>query len=501
MISGEKMKKPVISVFYSRALLIVPVFLLGILLLTGGCGGQPKKPNAKPLLPLTAGNIKAHKNLYNEGWKIIPSVKKTFEYAHQKSITSSGQALAEAWVEIGKDSKAFKKGWEKAFSAGGRRAGKVFGTGTKISKTILKGTDKLAQIQFDFGKQAFSRAGDFITGGIYYGKRTGEHWKNLKNTWPNYFGNLKKDFSNIWELNNKIVASLAPKIKADWDGAFTEAAQDFQKEYEESGTRGNTLEALGDILPGWLKMLYSGVAKPSARALVQGTMYTAQGVAYVFTPVASVTMLAGRTVQSTGLSFYHATRTGIEVVAPTVEAGFLTAIGAMSYVTGGLTVVGGSSLALVNQVAFTGAAGVASGGETIVRAGAATGKYAALMTYDVVKGGTKVVINQVKSGVALGYAALTQIPAHLLLLVPDTLILLVFDGPRLVIVSVQGALKGSDKKNAPVNINALPVGTVVDLEKLKKNKNLKVKVLTDDPAITKKVLLKASEDLGREATQ
>jgi predicted peroxiredoxin len=92
-----------------------------------------------------------------------------------------------------------------------------------------------------------------------------------------------------------------------------------------------------------------------------------------------------------------------------------------------------------------------------------------------------------KSGVVLSYAALTVIPTHLLLTVPDATIFLAWDGPRLVIASVKGNYKGFD---------SLPVGSVVDLEEARKQG--KVEILTDDQTIVKKVLEKEIQNREEE---
>ena len=52
------------------------------------------------VIPLTTANIRGHQMLYNEGWFVITSSRKAFEYAREKSIVSSGQAIREAQPEI-----------------------------------------------------------------------------------------------------------------------------------------------------------------------------------------------------------------------------------------------------------------------------------------------------------------------------------------------------------------------------------------------------------------
>ena len=487
--------------------------LLLLFLLVFGCASQPPpstvesppgkqaSPNtseqqkSEDLTPLTSANIRGHRRLYNEGWFIVTSTREALAYAHRHSVVTSGEALNAARKDLAGHTSGVKSGVKKDLEAGLKTGLAVHRVGSRFGDAIRKLGQSAGEKQVDYGLNKLSRSWSYVKGGIYYGSRTGAHWKSLKETWPQYYGNLKSDFSNILELNQRIAQALTTEIEADWEGAFSEAADAFQSEYEASGQRGNAITALGDILMGYLKMAYEGIARPSGRSMVIAVSEGAKAGSYIFTPTMGAVRLVGRTLQSTGLSLYYGTRTGIEILSPTVEAGFLAGLGVLSLGSGAATHLGGETLGAVSQVAFSGAgvvAGAAHGG-----AGAAveTGKYVALVSYDVGKAATKVVFNQARSGVVLGYNALTAIPAHLLIGIPSAAIFLAYEGPKLVLVRV----RENDDENRPddqaTGLADLPVGTVVDLEALKKEEGVTVEVITDDPAITVPVLENVREDL------
>jgi hypothetical protein len=150
----------------------------------------------------------------------------------------------------------------------------------------------------------------------------------------------------------------------------------------------------------------------------------------------------------------------------------------------------------VNQVAFSTAGPAAGAVEAAATTAIDSAAYAGLLTYDTVKGATKVVINQTASGVVLGYNALTAIPTHTLLGVEDVAVFLAWDGPRLVIAAAQGRIKsGNDSTPEETHsLGDLPVGTVVDLKKLEQTDGVNVEILSTDNAMIKDVLEKIPED-------
>jgi hypothetical protein len=143
------------------------------------------------------------------------------------------------------------------------------------------------------------------------------------------------------------------------------------------------------------------------------------------------------------------------------------------------------------------------------------------VTYDAVKGATKVVINQTASGIVLGYNALTALPMHALFGVEDAAVFLAWDGPRLVVAMARGRVKlggGSTERGAPpppvasahdgenetvnepaagesYSLGDLPAGTVVDLKKLEGVDGVTVEILSTDNAVIKEVLEKIPDDV------
>ena len=344
----------------------------------------------------------------------------------------------------------------------------------------------------------FHRAGEyFIEGNLSVVKRTAEDRKELAALPGNYYKDLKHDFSNVWELTNSANEKFAGKIEVGWDKAFEKAAYEFQKEYDRSGESPNTLVALGPILSGYLKSLYHGIMKPSAKTIVKtgATTVTYAGSYGVFLPVASTSVVAGRTVQSVGLTIYYTGKAGVKIVSPTIEGGLLAGMAVLSLPAVPVTYAAGGTLAAVNQVAFTVAGPVAGAGMGATTTAVDTATYVGLVTYDATKGVTKVVINQAASGIVLGYNALTAIPTHLLLGIEDSVVFLMWDGPRLALAAASGQLKTGDDSKDQASLDDVPVGTVVDMKKLEQSQGIKTKVISTDPTVIRGVMERLPEDL------
>ena len=169
------------------------------------------------------------------------------------------------------------------------------------------------------------------------------------------------------------------------------------------------------------------------------------------------------------MTFFYAGMAGVKLISPTIEGGLLCGLATLSLGAVPLTYVGGGTLGVINQVAFTGASPAAAAGEDMTMSTLDTGKYVAYLAYDALTGATKVTINQASSGVVLGYNALSALPAHLFMGVADTMILLAWEGPQLVITKVTGQLKIRATDVSPAEETSagdVPVGTVLDLNNL-----------------------------------
>lgn len=481
---------------YIGLILILPLVLFPSL--TGLCGEQGEKAvpstekrTLEDVIPLTMGNIRGHKMLYNEGYSVVISSKKAFAFAKDRSIVSSREAIGQIVKQYGERSSNYKEEMKGDVREAVETGKELVVSGTERSGRILRKSKALAHAELVYAKEGFQEAWDaFVKGNISIGIRTETERKELASIPGDYFSNLRNDFSNIWDITGEINGRFAGRIESSWDKAFKKAGREFKSEYDRSGKESNSIQALGHILYGYLKAFYHGVAAPSSKTIVKTGVTGATDA--VFLPVATVTSVAGRTVQSTGLTFYYVGKTGVKVVSPTVEGGLLSSMALLSLGSAPVTYVGGTTMGAINQVAFTAAGPVVGVSEAAVAATADTAQYVGFLAYDGVKGTTKVVINQAQSGVVLGYHALTAIPAHLVMGAVDGAVLLAYDGPRLLIASIRGELKGG------YPAGELPAGAVIDLDKLRGKDGMEVKVLSDDPAVIRDVLQKLPCDLREE---
>jgi len=477
------------------------VAFASVLALLGCTSGRSKKPTrpVADVVPLTAANLRGHRMIYKEGWFIVTSTERSLAYAKEASLTASWQAIVQVARDVKAGSKQYVRDLGAHYKASWTLAGQVLELGREATAGVFAGTHYLGTKQWHNANSLMVEALDaFVQGNLSIAARTAGDRAALAALPGGYFNDLREDFSNLHQLSRAIKKNLSRGIQLSWNKSFAQAAEEFRKEYEQSGTRPNSFVALGDILTGWLKAFYHGLARPGAKTIVRAT---AKGLKYgVFLPTASVLIVAGRTVQTTGLALYHVGSLGIEVISPTVEGGMLAALGLVSY--GSIPVIYGSgtTLGAFSLASFSTLAPVAGTGQAVAGTASSTGKYVVSTFADVSLGTTKVVINQLKAGVVLGYNALVAIPAHLYLGTIDTAIFLAWDGPRLVIAMARGTVSftASSGKKEKVSVGALPVGTVVDLDKMKQHKGVKVQVISDDPAVIRDVIRLLPADVRRD---
>lgn len=453
---------------------------------------QKNSSSMEDVIPLTVANIRGHKMLYTEGWFVVSSSEKALDYAKEKSIISSKMAIKKAIERTAEHSKEYAKDVKSDVKEGLETGKDLFKSGTKQSVDILKGTQSLAELEYDYAKEGFRKGwGRFIQGNIAIRQRTEEDFREMASLPKNYFGSLKSDFSNLWEITESVNDRFAKNIDSSWDAAFKKASMEFKAEYDRSGEEKNSLTALGPILYGYLKAFYHGLAAPASKNIVKAGV--SGGTHALFLPVAA-TSVAGRTVQSAGLTIYYTTKTGVKIVSPTVEAGLLTSMSLLSAGSVPVTYVAGTSIGAINQVTYSTAAPVYGVGEGIVKTAVDTGKYVSFLVYDGVKETTNVAINQAQSGVVLGYNALTAIPAHTLMGVGDAAVLIAWEGPRVLLAAVKGDLGGHGKEGK-ASAGELPVGSVVDLNRLREAGGVEVAIISEDPAVIKDVIDKLPCDL------
>ena len=457
------------------------------------------KKTPAELMPITAANLRGHAALYHEGWFVVSSTEKSLRYAKQHAIVATGAAMVQTQHRLASHTGEFGAGLANAGRAGVDTTQQVFSKGTENTRKTLHNTQELAADLWDFGGDAMQEAWHtFLRGNLSLAQRTAEDRAALAALPGGYFKDLRDDFKNLHVLTHQVKEATATHIRGRWNDAFHEAARDFDQAYTQSGTRGNSLSAVGDMLAGYLKVIYSGLVKPAARSTVQGSEAAVKTTGeLIFLPIASVFIVSGRAVESVGLSLYYTTSMGVSLVSPTVEGGLLAGLSMLSYGATPVTYAVGGSLGVVNQIAVTAGAPVAGAAKTAVKGGAATVEYAALVSADVATGTTKVALNQLQAGVALGYNALTALPTQLALGAANGVVFLAWDGPRLVVASAQGEVQWHDPQGQTRNVpvQTLPVGSVVDLQALGMAPGVEVKVISDDPQVVQDVLEKLPQDL------
>lgn len=456
-----------------------------------------KKP--AEIMPITSANLRGHQSLYHEGWFIVSSTEQALAYAKRHAIDSSARAMAEMKAGLANHTGVYGKEVAEAGKQGVRAGMNVAKHGTALTKAELALTAQAMKAEMDYGSRAMLRAWDrFYRGNITLAQRTEEDRRALAALPGNYYRGLKRDFRNLHELTERAKGKMSTRIEGRWSEAFGEARASFSKSYEKSGTRGNSLSGMGDIMVGYGKALYTGVIKPTSRSTVQATEAAAKtATKAVFLPAASLFIVTGRTVASAGMSVYYTVSSGIKLVSPTVEGGLLAGMSLLSYGSVPITGVVGGAAGAINQVAVSAAAPAVGAGHAGIAGAGETAYYAAQVGYDLAKGTTRVTLNQAKAGIALGYNALTALPTQVVLGAANGVVFLSWDGPRLVLATAKGELAWRDEQGAEekVPVASLPVGSVVDLEALEREKGVTVEVVSDDPEVIERVLEKLPQDL------
>ncbi len=450
---------------------------------------SPQTQTFDDVIPLTSANLRGHQMLYDEGWYVITSSRKSLEYAKEKSIRSSRAAMQEASHRMATHSAEYKAELGPDLQRAYETGKSLMQSGTERSGEILDRTKSMTNAEWTYATGHFGEAWEaFIQGNLSLGKRTEQDRAALLALPGREFASLKSDFSNIWDITTVIRENFSGRIQVSWDAAFERAGRDFRTEYERSGEQSNSLRALGPILQGYLKALYHGGLTPAAKTIVRTSAKgTGTATGTVFLPVAATSIVTGRTIQAAGMTLFYTGRTGVKLISPTVESGLLASLAILSVGSIPATAAGGIMFGAVNQVAFTTAGPMATVGEAAALTTFDTGKYVGFVTYDALAGSTKVAINQASSGVVLGYNALSALPAHLFMGAEDAAILLAWEGPKLLIAKASGRLK-SRSGQADSSAGDLPVGTVINLKQLQSTEGITVEVLSEDPKQIRNVL-------------
>ena len=336
----------------AMALLVQPAMLSLAVAEQPAMTPQEPQSSVKDVIPLTMGNIRGHKMLYSEGWYIITSSSRAFDFAREHSLNSSRQALEQVVADAARQSGEYGTSLKNDARDSIRTGTTLVKDGTVLSGEILSATHALGKTQLAYADKGFRKAMESVVrGNIALAKRTEAERQELASLPGKYFQDLKQDFSNIYDLAAQARKRFSRKIEPAWEASFERAGREFRTQYERSGNEQNTLMALGPILAGYLKSLYHGIAKPASKTIVKTTV---AGVNYaVFLPVTATAVVAGRTVQAVGLTVFYTGKTGIKIVSPTVEGGILSGLSLLSLGTVPVTYAAGGSIGAINQVAFS----------------------------------------------------------------------------------------------------------------------------------------------------
>ncbi|TGM45268.1 hypothetical protein [Leptospira vanthielii] len=435
-----------------------------------------KPQSFKKIAPLTANSLGSRKNLLENGWAIIPSGKKSMDLAYENGGISARVAKAMVLVHLKKRSVDYPGKLGETMTSVLSWTGSGIANSSRRTEDIYDAGWQLSKAEWKVSKESFEEAGSrFVLGYIYMVPKMESDVKLMRSTLDEIGGERSKTTDSLNDLFVTTLNTSSKNIVSAWSDSFSKASDEFTKNYEESGDRGNSLLALVDIFHGYSVALKEVMISPIVKTgKNSGEILVVNGV---YVPLSQTMNFSANALISTGVVFYYSTKSGYRVISPTLEAGLFSSIGILSASSTVPTYTAGTTLAAFNQV--TSVAATTAGG-TIGAAGGATydtGAYATGMVYDLSKGSAEAGFYAMSSGMILGYTALTVLPSQLVLAAVDGPIFITYDGPRVVIAVVKGNYAGFDDA---------PTGAVINLEAAKKAG--KVKILTDDPKIIKKVL-------------
>lgn len=440
-----------------------------------------KEMSVEEIAKISYSNLQGQQVLYEEGWLVIPSAKRALEYSYQNSIVSS----QEAWKMWAQDLKEDQEKWQQAIKQVPRKSIETFKTinraGIESSSAIYSGTDKVIRKEMTFAKKKLHKAWDkVLLGSVHLGKLTAN---DRQEAYQKIFGlknDIKSDFKSIKNYLSSKEKNKSDEIITSWNDSLDKAAKSWNQEYLKSAQQPNTLMALPYVFWGNLKALWYGGIQPSAEYTTYGGKFIAKKGAKILKKAALVPagalVLTGRTVWNTGGAIYFVSKSGVRVISNYAEAGLLSSLGLLSAATIAPTYIAGKSMGLVNQIGMKTVGGATALAYSAVSSTYESGYLGINFLYETTKAASKTIVGNVKSGVVLGYHAISSLPAQILLTAINTTWFLVWDGPRLMIYWAKGKIKKKD-------ISSLPVGSVVDIERLKKSGVQLEKAELDDQTV------------------
>lgn len=476
--------------FKLKYILLFPALLLL------SCASNPTQPtqSVKETIPLTMANVRGHEQMYREGWFVVSSSENAIKYAKKHAVHSAVAALDKAKTKIVSRSAKLPGELHKNMRSGVELGSATFQSGSTQTKRIFSTTEDIADREkraaISLGTAAYSR---FVLGYLTLGQRTNQDVRNLQSLPGGYFKTLKSDLTNLNHLTKKATEKLRPTVESAWPSALEKGQIAFEKGYEDSGKQTNSLAGLTDLAKGYWGALYYGIISPSASSIksVGANTGVLAGKTIVL-PVSALFIVSGRTVQSLGLSLWYTTRLGYKLVSPTVEGGLLAGMSLLSTAAIPATVTAGTAAGVINQVVVSTSAPVVAGAASTIKTSSSVAQYSAALVYDISTAALRVSIEELSTGIVLGYNAITALPAQTVLGVTSGVFFLAWDGPRLVIAYAKGEINAENKQ---VNIEDLPVGTVLDLQKLRQEDDIQLQIISEDEATVQQVLENAPLDM------
>jgi len=422
---------------------------------------------------LTSKNIEGQKNLFKYGWEIITSPVEAWNTAIKNNESSK-----EAFVRVVQKIKLDKETSSQRLDKASNTISEMNMKADSSSKDLIEKVSRFQQKSFEASSENFQKAWKKISlGYLSFRESNEDDLKALKEINTEFFGRVNSHFKTMDEAIEPVMGHLLVKSEVAWMKYFKEGKYAFEQQYEKSGTRGNSLTGLWDILVGYASWTYKAVVKPTSKAVYNNV----KSIPYYSVDLILKTFIAStNVVHSLGANIYYSTKLGYKVISPSLEAGYLSGLALINAINGGVTSNALRTAGIINKVAIKGSAPVAGASQLVFEEVASKASDAATVLLYGSQAVGEVVFEKVETGVILGYSALSQIPPQLLLTAMNSAIFIVYDGPKLLLVKVTGKL--GDKE-----VDELPVGTVLDLKKAKEV-NLRVEPFSDDPEVIKKVL-------------
>lgn len=426
---------------------------------------------------LSDGSTQFKKNMYKGG----DNIKTKSSIVGQEMVDVSGEFSSVINKKVSKNVDKHYKYTKDVFVQG------YVQLPTQLSKRVDDASQSMKPENF---KKAYNDADKFrARNSLVFSKLVTDTFDNYGKNVGKSFDNAQKSFNN-YENDGVVLASLKA-MKWVLKGIFYDGI--VEPAWKLSVGAIGYISVNGVIFPVMVvvnegvavtkvavKVTYNSalavydIVAPTGTAALAGVLTTAELVAgkTVAGGVYVTGAVVGKTTQAVGYGTSLVMKSASEVVDASVQyigvpiAATGLAVGKTTYgVVAGTAQAGlGSVVTVTGEVAgaTTQGFGVVLAGTTAVGGTAVSiGTAAVAATYNSAKAVVVPTSYTLSSGVVLGYGTVAQMGAQSVLLASDAAYLVLsLEGPRWVIYAVQGDLEESKK---------VPVGAVVDLEKMKQS--------------------------------